>query len=79
MIQSLKPVDEAHIETGDGQFRWLKKIRPEIICLGYDQTAYLKKLAAALNKIKLKPKIFRLQAYQPQKYKSSIIKKKLRQ
>jgi len=56
----------------------IKKYKPEVICLGYDQQFFIDNLKAELNKIGLeKTKIIRLKAYQPQIYKSSKLKNKI--
>ncbi len=52
----------------------IKKARPDIIALGYDQIAYVDNLAQDLAKAGLKVKIHRLKAYKPSIYKSSLHK-----
>jgi len=47
----------------------IKKIKPDIICLGYDQTESEEKLQELFPNIK----IFRLKSYHPEKYKSSLL------
>ncbi|KKT13650.1 MAG: FAD synthase [Candidatus Falkowbacteria bacterium GW2011_GWF2_43_32] len=53
--------------------RWsvLKKYRPDLICLGYDQKVDLRKLKDEIAKFRLCCKIKRMKAYHPEKYKSS--------
>lgn len=53
----------------------LRKYRPDIIALGYDQFIFTQKLKKTLIDLKLDATIKRLDAYFPQIYKSSIIKK----
>ena len=50
------------------------KEHPDIIALGYDQTAYVKNLKADLNQVGLDVKIKRLKAFKPHVYKSSLFK-----
>lgn len=52
----------------------LKKIKPTIICLGYDQKFFIKDLPGKIKEYGLKTKIIRLKAYKPNIYKSSRIK-----
>ena len=52
----------------------IKKYRPKIIVLGYDQTNFTHQLRAGLNKLKLKTKIIRLKPFRARKYKTSILK-----
>src|SRR5690606_31228540 len=48
--------------------------QPDIIALGYDQTAYTKDLGHRLADAGLAVKICRLKAFKPGKYKSSLLK-----
>ena len=50
------------------------KHRPDIIALGYDQTAYVKNLRRDLSRQGLAPRIVRLRPHKPQRYKSSLLK-----
>ncbi|HLC90062.1 MAG TPA: adenylyltransferase/cytidyltransferase family protein [Patescibacteria group bacterium] len=50
---------------------YIKKEKPEIICLGYDQAGFAHGLEAKFPKIK----IVRLKPYKPEIYKSSKLKK----
>lgn len=47
------------------KYKIIKKLSPDIICLGYDQENFIKDLK------KLNIKIKRLKSYKPNKYKSS--------
>jgi FAD synthetase len=51
----------------------LKKIKPDIICLGYDQKFFIDNLPKKIKAFGLKTKIIRLKAYKPNIYKSSKI------
>jgi len=55
----------------------LKKFRPSVIALGYDQFVFTQKLEKTLIDLKLDAEIKRLDAHFPQVFKSSIIRKKL--
>jgi len=61
----LLPIDPAE------RFSWIKKINPGIIALGYDQTAFTDHLDADLQKHGIPCKVVRLNAFHPEKYKSS--------
>ena len=56
------------------QYHMIKLIKPDIVCLGYDQKPNLKQVKQELKKAGLNPKFIRLKSYQPHKFKSSIIK-----
>lgn len=58
------------------KYKVIEKHRPDVICLGYDQVAFTKKLREELQKFNLNNiKIIRLGSYKPDKYKSSKFKK----
>lgn len=57
-----------------GYYQVIKKYKPDIICLGYDQTYLTDKLVEKIRKYGLKTKIVRLKTYQPEKYKTSLLK-----
>lgn len=52
----------------------IEKIKPDIICLGYDQKFFIKDLPKKIKEFGLKTKIARLKAYQPNIYKTSKMK-----
>lgn len=61
-------------ELGD-KYEVIRKTRPEIICLGYDQKFFIDELRAELDKNNLQQtKIVRLKAYKPEIYKSSKLR-----
>ncbi|MFH1510142.1 MAG: adenylyltransferase/cytidyltransferase family protein [Candidatus Woesearchaeota archaeon] len=49
-------------------------IRPQAICLGYDQTHFTKGLQDTIRKASLKTEIMRLKPYKEHKYKSSKLR-----
>lgn len=73
-VKSLKLADKLLLGQQKNKFKIIKKIKPEIICLGYDQKITRGELTCALKKFKIKAKIYRLKAYRPKQYKSSILK-----
>lgn len=60
----------------DNPYAILSQINPDLICLGYDQSAFITDLPQKLQELNLNPEIIRIPAYHPEKYKSSIIKNK---
>lgn len=55
----------------------IKKYKPDVICLGYDQTAFVDKLEEKLLSMGMKNvKIIRLRSFRPDVYKSSKIKRR---
>lgn len=79
-VQECGLVNEARLgnEAPPGEkldpYKVVEEIRPDIICLGYDQTFFADKLAEELPKRGLGHlEIKRLNAFESEKYKSSIL------
>jgi len=72
-ILSLNLADIAVLGSLNDKYAAIKKYKPEVIALGYDQKYFVDQLEKELKKIKLKTKVVRLKAYKPNKYKTSII------
>ena len=60
-----KYVDKAVLGMIKDKYKVIKKEKPDIICLGYDQKSFIKGLK------KFKVKVVRLKSYKANKYKSS--------
>ncbi|GBE16442.1 glycerol-3-phosphate cytidylyltransferase [bacterium BMS3Abin15] len=57
------------------KYEVLKKHKPDVICLGYDQKFFVDKLKDKLEEFKLNnTKIIKLKSYRPEIYKSSKLK-----
>ena len=56
-------------------YQIIKKVRPDVICLGYDQKIFTQDLPRFLKETGLKTKIYRLKPYKEKIYHSSIINK----
>ena len=52
------------------------EVRPDFICLGYDQPASEEKIREACSKIGLSATIVRIGAFKPEEYKSSLLDKR---
>ncbi|MFA6454457.1 MAG: adenylyltransferase/cytidyltransferase family protein [Patescibacteria group bacterium] len=74
-IKGLKLASKAVLGSLTDKYSAIKKYRPNIICLGYDQTNFVDRLKNELKRLKLKTKIVRLRPFMPHKYKTSIILK----
>lgn len=69
-------VDKAVLGGSRNYLRHIIKEKPNILALGYDQKAYTKNLKELLAKKGLRVKIIRLKSFQPEIFKSSLIKKR---
>lgn len=59
--------------AGRDPYSIINGIKPDIICLGYDQRTYTDGLQRELDKFGLKTEIFRMEPFCPGKYHSGII------
>ncbi len=75
-----KSVEESGIATtvilGDknDKYKVIRKYKPAIIALGYDQFAFTQRLQKLLIDEELNTNIVRIKSYKPNEFKSSIIK-----
>lgn len=76
-IIGLNLADKAVLGNKKDKYAVIRKYRPDTICLGYDQTHFVARLASQIKKLKLKTKIIRLKPFKPHKYKTSVIKKNI--
>ncbi len=73
-LQKEDGVDE--VAVGDkelGTWEIVKRHRPEIIALGYDQDAMRRNLESRLQEFDWRPALITTSAFEPNKYKSSIL------
>ena len=74
LVQNLKIIDRAILGSETDKLQTIEEIKPDIICLGYDQKVDEKNLQNELKKRNLAIKIIRAQPYKPETYKSSKLK-----
>ncbi|PIS05498.1 MAG: FAD synthase [Candidatus Buchananbacteria bacterium CG10_big_fil_rev_8_21_14_0_10_42_9] len=68
-IKLIKVVDEAYLGDKIDPYNSVRRVNPDIICLGYDQQVFTEKLTEEFPDIK----VIRLKPYKPEIYKSSRI------
>ncbi|PIR96829.1 MAG: FAD synthase [Candidatus Doudnabacteria bacterium CG10_big_fil_rev_8_21_14_0_10_41_10] len=78
VIESIKYVDKAVLGDKHYYLKHTLREKPDVIALGYDQRAYGKHLQEDIKSGKLKVKIKRLKAFQANKFKSTVYKKKIK-
>lgn len=72
-------VDEARLgNQGKDPYSIIKDVRPDVICLGYDQHTYVDGLAERIAGMGLKAEICRMNPFVPEKYHSGIINRAFR-
>ena len=72
-VQQCQLVNEAMLGNIGNPYEIIKKIKPDIIALGYDQNSFTKNLPDYIKKENLKIEIVRLKPYKPEIYKSSFL------
>jgi FAD synthetase len=82
IVSSLRMVDNAvlgnKLSGPEGRLRILRKYRPDVIALGYDQRINAAEIEKWLQKNGIKAKVVRIRgAAKRERYKSSLIKRKI--
>ncbi len=72
MVAAFRIVDEAVLGDKKDWYKIISKYKPDVICLGYDQIVP-KNFQEELRRRGMTAKIFRINSYKPNKYKSSKI------
>ena len=77
-VRRLPFVTQAMLAQREFNHRYfiVQKIKPNIIALGYDQRTRSASFAHDLRKLGLRPKLVRLRAFHPERYKSSLLRRK---
>ncbi len=73
-IKALPYVTKAVLGDLNDKYKVLKKHKPDVIVLGYDQFVFTQQLSKVLITLKSAAEIVRLKPYKPEMYKSSIIR-----
>lgn len=78
-IKSSKLADKVILGSLGDKYWVIKRHKPDIICLGYDQKFFVQGLKKKLKSFGLKTKVIRLKPYKPEVYKSSkLFNKKIK-
>ena len=73
-VEALGIADRVILGDKEDKFKVIEEVRPDIIALGYDQKAFTQRLKQECEKRNVAAKIVRLEAFMPEKYKSSLLK-----
>lgn len=67
MVRTLRLVDRTVLGDRAGEWRVLKRLRPDVVCIGYDQKVeWIKKC-----ELKKMPKVVRIKGWHTNKYRST--------
>ncbi len=64
-------VDEIILGSAGDKLKVIERVKPDVICLGYDQRAFTKDLEQQLRERGLHPRITRLRAHKSKQYKTA--------
>ena len=71
-IKNLDYVDNAFLGYEEDKYKIIEEIKPDIICIGYDQNSFTNNLKITLKERGLNPKIVKFEkAFKPGLYKTS--------
>ena len=73
-VSKAVPAGRVILGKEDDKYQLIEELKPDVICLGYDQNSFSKNLGEELLKRGLKSKILRLEKYK--EYSSSSLKDK---
>ena len=75
-LQQLGIADKVILGNPGDKLKVVEDEKPQVICLGYDQTYFTDKIREKLQQRGLDVEVIRLPAFKPDVYKSSLLKKK---
>ena len=74
LVESLKFVDSALLGSEGDRYEIIKRIKPSLIALGYDQEEDEKFLKEKLKEMKMNAKVVRIRkSFNPKQHKSSVL------
>lgn len=73
-ILDLKISDIVELWDSKDFMYWIKKYKPDVVAIWYDQNSFIHQLSEYLNKNKLKTAVVHIDPYKPEIYKSSKLK-----
>lgn len=77
-VQKSMLADEVVLGSLGDKYEVIKKYKPDVICLGYDQKFFIKNLKSKLMDFGLvETEVVRLKSYKPEIYKSSKLRNDL--
>jgi FAD synthetase len=76
-VANCRFVDKAVLGNADDKYAVIRKYKPDVLALGYDQFVFTYGLENLFIKEKLDIEIARLKSFEPQTFKSSLIKRAL--
>lgn len=73
-VKECEYVDKVILGSEDDKYKVIRKYKPDIIALGYDQFIFTYTLNKMIIDENMDTEIVRLESYKPEMYKSTLIK-----
>lgn len=73
-LEHIDYVDDVRLGDRQDVYKVIRTIRPDVICLGYDQQIFVDKLEEKIRTFGLQTSIVRLKPYKHRRYKTTAIK-----
>lgn len=73
MLSALECVDEVLAGDPVGEWTMVTEVAPDVICLGHDQRADHPKIAEQIEALPSRPEVVRLEAFERERYSTSVI------
>lgn len=77
LVSKVDLVDEAIVGNHGNHFQIIQELKPDVVCLGYDQPITEEELQEKIKEMGLQISIMRATPYKPERWKSSRIRGKL--
>lgn len=77
MLDAIKCIDKVVLGDEQDPYLIIQEIKPDVIALGYDQLAFVDRLAKKITEFGLETQIVRMPSYREDRYKSGKIKQAL--
>lgn len=77
LVRKSPLVDKAILGAKHAYFFHIRRQRPDVIALGYDQKAYVSELRRDLGRFGLKARVVRLKPHRPRVYKTTFIRQNM--
>lgn len=77
ILKHIDLIDEVLLGSQHDMYEVIRKKKPDVIVLGYDQKAFAQNLKRVLQQFGLRIDVIRAKSYRPKKRKTTFIKAKL--
>ena len=78
LISSLAIVTKASLGDSPGRWSMIQKWKPRVVCIGHDQSKDHPGVKAQFSKLKQQPRIIQIKAFHRHRYRSSVLKAKVK-